>query len=240
MRALLGREIGVARGEREAVGIADGGRADDLERKIEVAHHLPDDAELLIVLLAEHGDVGRDLHEQLAHTVATPPKEVRTRVALKARRGALRDDARGKAVRVHRPRSGIQAAYADRRRRELGEVARLVAWVALEVLVRGELGRVDEDRDDDTPARWRPSRTSARWPSCRAPMVGTRAMVSPDSTPRRHLCPQLAQGAYRADAVGHDLAGPGFAIVQCAPRDSTDPAGCGQGDPDMGGRLPFC
>ena len=70
-------QIGVARAQGEAVGLAHGGRGNDLERQIEVAHHLPDDAELLIVLLAEHGDVGCNLREELAAHRRHAREEVR-------------------------------------------------------------------------------------------------------------------------------------------------------------------
>ena len=77
--ALFGGEVGVARGQGEAVGLAHRRRADDLERQVEVAHHLPDDAELLVVLLAEHGDVGPHLREQLAAHRGDAAEEVRAR-----------------------------------------------------------------------------------------------------------------------------------------------------------------
>ena len=42
---------------REAVGVAQGGRADDLDRHAQIGHHAADDGELLEVLLAEHRHV---------------------------------------------------------------------------------------------------------------------------------------------------------------------------------------
>ena len=58
-------QVGVAAGEREAVGLADG-RADlDRDGHVEVAHEPADDERLLGVLLAEEGDVGPDHVQQL-------------------------------------------------------------------------------------------------------------------------------------------------------------------------------
>ncbi len=50
-----GRQEHVARRQRQAVVIAHGGHGDDLERKVQVRHHAPDDGDLLRVLLAEPG-----------------------------------------------------------------------------------------------------------------------------------------------------------------------------------------
>ena len=48
----------------EAVGVALGRHADDLHGKLEVADHLADYRELLIILLAEQGEIGLHLIEQ--------------------------------------------------------------------------------------------------------------------------------------------------------------------------------
>jgi hypothetical protein len=53
------------------------------------------------------------------------------------------------------------------------EIARILRKVGLVV----ELFGIDEDRDDNDIGCPRASLTSARCPSCRAPMVGTKATV---------------------------------------------------------------
>ena len=62
---LLGIEIRVAAAEREPVGLAHRRHDDDLERPVEIAHHLPDQHRLLHVLPPEARDVGLDQVEQL-------------------------------------------------------------------------------------------------------------------------------------------------------------------------------
>ena len=59
--ALVRRQVAVARGEREAVGLAHRRRAEDLHRQVEVARHALDHQQLLVVLLAEDRDVGRGI-----------------------------------------------------------------------------------------------------------------------------------------------------------------------------------
>ena len=63
--ALLRREVGVPRREREAVVVADGRDDADLELEVQVADELLDDRGLLRVLLAEVGAVGPDDVEEL-------------------------------------------------------------------------------------------------------------------------------------------------------------------------------
>ena len=79
---------------------------------------------------------------------------------------------------------------------ELG-VAGLVARIAVEVLARAELGRVDEQaHDDDVAARDAASRSSDRWPSWREPIVGTRPIVPPSR--------RAGRGASRSSALVRD------------------------------------
>ena len=63
--AFLRRQIDVAGGEREAVRLAKGRRADDLDAKIEVARDAGDDFQLLIILFAEDRDVRPALIDKL-------------------------------------------------------------------------------------------------------------------------------------------------------------------------------
>ena len=70
------REVGVARGEREAVRVADGREDAQLEVavEVEVAQHAAQDGDLLRVLLAEVGGLRADDVEELQADVATPRK----------------------------------------------------------------------------------------------------------------------------------------------------------------------
>ena len=67
-------EIGVARGDGEAVGFADGGAGDDFNGEIEVGDHASDDNGLLGVFLAEAGEVGLDDVEELGDDGADAPE----------------------------------------------------------------------------------------------------------------------------------------------------------------------
>src|SRR5581483_11238709 len=58
-------EIAVARRHRKSVGLAHGRHAEDLDRQIEIARQAADHLELLEILLAETGDIGLDLMEEL-------------------------------------------------------------------------------------------------------------------------------------------------------------------------------
>src|SRR3546814_14721339 len=55
--SLLRGQVCVARGQSEAIGLANDRDARDLDREVEVANHAADDRELLVVLLAEHREV---------------------------------------------------------------------------------------------------------------------------------------------------------------------------------------
>ena len=63
--AVLLRQVRIAARHREPVRLAHGRDTDDLDADIEVAHHPPDQRELLRVFLAEDGDVGADEMQQL-------------------------------------------------------------------------------------------------------------------------------------------------------------------------------
>ena len=65
-------QVGVARAQREPVGLAHRGHHDDLDREVEVARHPPDHDGLLGVLLPEERDVGADRVEELRHDRRDP------------------------------------------------------------------------------------------------------------------------------------------------------------------------
>src|SRR5690606_22160950 len=64
----------VARAARQPVRLAHDVGPQQPDRKREVADHVPDHRELLVVLAAEHRHVGLDLVENRATTVHTPSK----------------------------------------------------------------------------------------------------------------------------------------------------------------------
>jgi len=68
--ALLGREVRVAR-RHASRRFADDRYSNYFDREVEIAHHAADDRELLVVLLAEHGDM-RQRDVKLRTIVATP------------------------------------------------------------------------------------------------------------------------------------------------------------------------
>src|SRR5262249_56122618 len=81
-RALARREVAVARGQSEAVLLAHGRNRHDLHRQIEVfrqpRHHL----ELLVILLAEHRDVGRALDQKFSDHGRHAAEEMRATLLL--------------------------------------------------------------------------------------------------------------------------------------------------------------
>lgn len=62
--SVSGGEVAIPRGHGEAIGFADGGVADDFDGDVEVADHAFDDGELLVVFLAEDGEVWEDEVEE--------------------------------------------------------------------------------------------------------------------------------------------------------------------------------
>ena len=146
--AFVGIEIGVPGGHGEAVRLADGRPGDDLDRQMEVAHHLPDDRELLGVFLAEHGDVRPHQVEEGADDGGDAAEVAGAARAFEPEGGAGGLDERGIARRVDRLYVRQEEEVAARGFEHGGVLFRL-AGVAGEVLVRPELGRVDEDGRHD-------------------------------------------------------------------------------------------
>lgn len=94
-------EVPVARGQGETVGLADDGDAADLDVDVQVAHHLVDEDQLLVVLLPEVGRGGCDDAEQLRDHRQHPGEMAGPRGAFEfgtERTGVHR---RPRTVRVH-------------------------------------------------------------------------------------------------------------------------------------------
>jgi hypothetical protein len=144
--------VDVAARQREAVGLADGGAGLDPDGEVEVAHEPADDRDLLGVLLAEPGRVGRHHVEQLRDDRRDPVEVGDAAVRALEVRGEPRDaDGGGEAVGVDLLDRRREEQVGARLRGELG-VAGLVAGVAGEVRGLVELGRVDEQRHHDDVA----------------------------------------------------------------------------------------
>lgn len=142
------REVSVARGQSEAIGLAAGGGTNDRQGQVEVADHLSEDCELLVVLFAEDRDVGCDLTEEFAAHGCDAAEKVGAKVCFEAEGCTGGFDFGGKAWGIHFSRRGGPYG-ADCEGGELRAVGVELAGVAVEVFVGGELLWVDEDRDDD-------------------------------------------------------------------------------------------
>ena len=102
LAALAGREVAVARREREAVGGAHGRHAGDLDAERQVARHAAHDHELLVVLLAEERAL-RPHEAEEARDHGGDAAEVAgacTALELAGQRAGI--DRRGEALRVDR------------------------------------------------------------------------------------------------------------------------------------------
>src|SRR5438093_11930585 len=80
--AFLRREVRVARGHREAVGLADRVADHESDRKVEVPDHPSHDRDLLEVFAAEDGDVGSDLVKELGDDRRHPAEVTGSRAPL--------------------------------------------------------------------------------------------------------------------------------------------------------------
>jgi hypothetical protein len=154
--ALGGAQVAVARAERQAVLGAAGVARDDLDGQSELAHHLADHHQLLVVLAPEHGaaraaaeHAGKELHHHRAHAHEEPGTEVPLEDVGDLRIG----------VHLEGLRLGVQVVLARREQHvaagglQLGAVGVPGARVAVEVLVRQELQPVHEDAGDGDVAQ---------------------------------------------------------------------------------------
>lgn len=146
---LRGGQVAVAAGQRQPVRLAHGGHADDVHAEVQVAHHAADQGELLGVLLPVERHVGPGEVEQLGddgeHAVEVPGPD-----------GTLETAAHGAGAQPHLGlAAGVDLLGGGRehevRAGRLGDrqVGLQGARVAVEVLARTELQRVDEDGDHD-------------------------------------------------------------------------------------------
>ena len=187
--ALFGREVGVARAERQAIRVAQGAQTDDLDRQQEIARHALDHLELLIVLATEHGHALAAHREQLTHDRGHAV-EVTGAVRTAQRRGqAAHVHARALALRVHLARVRREHVGHARLATQL-EIALERARVASKVFVRAELRGIDEDRERHFGAR----ASAPRRRATNAPRA-----ARPSWAPGRGACRRCARPARPAE-----------------------------------------
>src|SRR5690606_26101128 len=144
----------------------------------EVAGHPPDDRQLLEVLLAEEREVGHRGAEQLGHDRGDTAEVAGPVGALQAFGELARHDVGLEPGRVDRGlRRGVDGVDAELLAGR--EVVLDRARIAVEVGRPVELQRITKIVTIVRSARALASTTSARWPSWRAPIVGTTAIVRP-------------------------------------------------------------
>ncbi len=179
-------QIAVARRQGEAVRLADRRHADDLGRDVEIAGHPPDHLQLLEVLLAEIGPLALRLVEQLGDDRGDAFEMAGTADATEMVGEAGDLDLGGEARRIdlrgRRCEDQIDAGQLQQR-----HIARLVAWIGAEILMRAELRRVDEDGGDDAGAGLPCHRRQGQMPAVQR-------------THGRHQADQFAGGAEGFDA----------------------------------------
>ncbi len=150
---LLVAQVRVAARHRDPVGLAHERAAAYVDGQVQVRRHLPDHRELLVVLAAEERGRRADDREQLRDDGRHP---------VEVHRAGRAAEPLGEPVDVHgRQRRTVRVHLLDRRHEQhvdtlgLGRrrVALEVTRVRGEVLVRPELRRVDEQRDDDDVRR---------------------------------------------------------------------------------------
>ena len=171
--ALLRAQIGVAGADGEPIGSRARSGRPDLQAEVEVARHALEDGRLLRVLLPEVGTLGADDVEELQADGGDAAEVPRPHGALQLFSQVAHLDPGAEPVRVH---------LLDRRHEQVldapglgeGGVLLLVARVALEVLARPELRRVDEDARHDDVALGACPAHERLCPSWGAPIVGMR------------------------------------------------------------------
>ena len=116
-------EIGVARGHRQTVRLAQDRAAEDLDGQDQIAHHAADNEQLLIVLLAEDRDVGLGRRSGASETtVATPRRRSADGNQFPVRRWGRRPRAWSQSHR-DTSRATDGAKTGSRRACELGTIA---------------------------------------------------------------------------------------------------------------------
>ena len=148
-----GREIGVARAEGEAVGVADDGADDDLRREAQIGDHAAEDGNLGRVLLAEEGAIGFGGDQQLGDHGGDAAKVAGAGCAVQTIAEGWDFDKGGiGAVGIELFDGGAKSTSAPSAAAS-AQSASNERGIAAEILVGAELRGVDEDADGDVRAR---------------------------------------------------------------------------------------
>ena len=141
-------EMDVAAGQRQAVGLANGLAAHDLDPKAKGLGHAADHGELLPVLLPEDRHMGPRGEEELRNDRRHAPEVPGSVLATERLGDPLDVDPHGRPIGIEflglRRPDDVDTGLAAG-----GEVVLHDPGIALEVLRIIELGRVHEDRHDD-------------------------------------------------------------------------------------------
>jgi hypothetical protein len=169
---------------------------------------------LLVILLAEYRDVGRDDIEQFKHDGADTAKMVFAKLAFQRLSDCGRRDERAKPLAVHLLRRGIENhrhAFAAEQR----DVCVKRTRVTLVILMRAELSRVDEDGyRDDIGQCWpagMPLIMTRVWPIAMIQLPTAIYMISHFMNSlrivyldgRTHTDPDIVVPTFNGESIGH-------------------------------------
>ena len=140
-------QIAVAGAQGQAIGLAQGGAAAHLQGQAQVGHQAPQHHQLLPILFPQPKHIGPHQGQQPGHHRGHAGEMARPAAAAEPRRqgvGRLEPGELGRAAGVDLGRAGGEQGIGARCRSQLG-IGLQVAGVAIEVLGRAELERIDED-----------------------------------------------------------------------------------------------
>ena len=203
--SLLGREVGVAGGHGEPVRLPDRRSPDDFHRHVQIIHHATNHQQLLVVLLAENGEIRLHPVEQLGDHRGHTAEEMRPGLGAEPAGRPLDHHPGGVVGRVH----GTDIRQVDEIDAELLEprqISRLVPRVAFEILARSELGRIDENRHHQAPGDLPPVAHQRQMPLVQGTHGRHQGDLRPAATPAADdpaQCRRLPHDLHGSDPVRH-------------------------------------
>ncbi len=197
----LGRaQIGVARGKGQTVGLAHRRHALDAHGNIEIAGDAADDLELLVILLAEAGDVRPGLDQELGNDGGDAGEMAGPEGATKPLRDRPGIDRDGEAGRVHLCQ-GRRIEEIAPGRSKLCRIVGLAARIAREILGRPELRGIDEEAGDDSGAKLARPRDEGEMPGMKRAHGRNEGHGCPCAVPGRDLAPQRRHATNHREAA---------------------------------------